>query len=347
MIRWSLEEIAAGQGPGGLRLDDAGDPTDVLAVVDLSAPAGDTVVREAATRLARRPAAVLVGVATGTSTVPTPLEEVLDCTVTHAHAEGRYLVSVSDADEAIERIERSVMAAPRACVALAALLRQTAQLGTPAGLAAESATYSMLLAGPEFQAWRAARPRRPPPDPAAPPVVLDRDGETVRVELNRPHRHNAFDREMRDELVQAFDFVLADPTIERVEFRGRGPSFGSGGDLDEFGTAPDSSTAHLIRLDRSVGARIDRCRERVVSYLHGFCIGSGIELPAFGDDVVAAPGTVIRLPEIEMGLIPGAGGTVSITRRIGRWRTAYLALTGAPLDEGTALGWGLVDRIHE
>ena len=54
---------------------------------------------------------------------------------------------------------------------------------------------------------------------------------------------------------------------------------------------------------------------------------------------------MIRLPEIAMGLIPGAGGTVSITRRIGRWRTAYLALSGLPIDAPTALDWGLVDEI--
>jgi enoyl-CoA hydratase/carnithine racemase len=61
--------------------------------------------------------------------------------------------------------------------------------------------------------------------------------------------------------------------------------------------------------------------------------------------VVAAEGSTFRLPETGMGLIPGAGGTVSVTRRIGRWRTLYLALTGRPLAASTALTWGLVDRV--
>ena len=59
----------------------------------------------------------------------------------------------------------------------------------------------------------------------------------------------------------------------------------------------------------------------------------------------AAPGTVIALPEVSLGLVPGAGGTVSIPRRIGRHRTAALALSGATIDAATALAWGLVDEI--
>jgi enoyl-CoA hydratase/carnithine racemase len=74
-------------------------------------------------------------------------------------------------------------------------------------------------------------------------------------------------------------------------------------------------------------------------------VGAGIELPAFARRVVAAPDTLIRLPEIAMGLIPGAGGTASIPPRIGRHRTAYLALTGTTLTAEQALGWGLVDAI--
>jgi enoyl-CoA hydratase/carnithine racemase len=62
--------------------------------------------------------------------------------------------------------------------------------------------------------------------------------------------------------------------------------------------------------------------------------------------VVAAGDTTFTLPEIGMGLIPGAGGTVSISRPVGRWRTLYLALAGCPLDAGTALAWGLVDRLE-
>ncbi len=79
--------------------------------------------------------------------------------------------------------------------------------------------------------------------------------------------------------------------------------------------------------------------------MHGTCVGAGVELPAFAGTVVAGPNTTFRLPENAMGLIPGAGGTVSIPRRIGRWRTLHLALSGMALNAATALAWGLADRV--
>ena len=68
-------------------------------------------------------------------------------------------------------------------------------------------------------------------------------------------------------------------------------------------------------------------------------------MAAFCGHVVAAPDAVFGLPELGLGLTPGAGGTVSVTRRIGRWRTAYLVLSGRTIDADTALAWGLVDEI--
>ena len=86
---------------------------------------------------------------------------------------------------------------------------------------------------------------------------------------------------------------------------------------------------------------------KVVAFVHGACVGSGIELPAFAARVVAAPDTRIWLPELSLGLVPGAGGTVSLPARIGRHRTALLALTGTPIDAPTARSWGLVDELAE
>jgi enoyl-CoA hydratase/carnithine racemase len=81
--------------------------------------------------------------------------------------------------------------------------------------------------------------------------------------------------------------------------------------------------------------------------LHGACVGAGVEIPALAGRVFATPDTRVRLPEVAMGLIPGAGGTASLPRRIGRHRTAWLGLVGAWLDATTALAWGLVDEIRE
>ena len=83
----------------------------------------------------------------------------------------------------------------------------------------------------------------------------------------------------------------------------------------------------------------------MTAQVHGHCVGAGAELAAFCHRVIADPGTLFRLPEVSMGLVPGQGGTVSIPRRIGAQRSAWLALTGRPIDASTALEWGLVDQL--
>ena len=176
-------------------------------------------------------------------------------------------------------------------------------------------------------------------------VLLARDDGTLRITLNRPHRRNAFNSAMREAWLDGLQIAAVDPAIERVVIDGAGPNFCSGGDLDEFGTLDDPASAHLLRVERSVGRAIHQLRDRVTFVVHGACVGAGVELPAFAGRVVARPDATFQLPEVSMGLVPGAGGTVSLPRRIGRERTTWLALTGEPIDATTALDWGLVDEI--
>ena len=213
------------------------------------------------------------------------------------------------------------------------------------GLIAESSTYSMLQASAQHQAWLAGRVRRDRPSATAPPVTVGRDGDRLLLMLARPHVHNAFDAATRDALLDGLAVAAADPSITEVMLAGQGPSFCSGGDLDEFGTAIDPAAAHVLRLARSVAAAMHALAPRVTVHVHGACIGAGIELAAFASRVVARDDATFALPEVGMGLVPGAGGTVSITHRIGRHRTMALALTGEAIDAPTALAWGLVDDV--
>jgi hypothetical protein len=249
-----------------------------------------------------------------------------------------------DATDGVAAIAATVALAPAAALTLSTLLPATAGATVYDGLQMESLAYSMLLAGPEFAAWRAHNPSGPAPMDHE-PVLLERAADVLTVTLNRPERHNAFSRAVRDGLIDALEVARLDPTITTVVLAGAGRSFCSGGDLDEFGTATDPVAAHLVRLARSAGWAVNRIRDRVTVRVQGACIGAGVEVPSFASRVEATPDAWFQLPEIGMGLVPGAGGTVSITRRIGRWRTAYLALSGARLDAGTALTWGLVDAV--
>ena len=268
---------------------------------------------------------------------------------THGEVDPAWLelcdVVLAEDDPALGRVEENLAARPIAGTTLALLLRAAPQRSIADGLVAESAAYSVLQSGPEFAAWRSANTPRPDRDDA-PRVRTERAGDTLVITLVRPKRLNALDAQMRDELMDALTLAAADDGITNVEWRGEGKSFCAGGDLDEFGTRPDPATAHLVRLQRSVGRTLAALTKPTVSYLHGPCMGSGIELAAFTDTVVGAPDTTLALPEIGLGLVPGAGGTVSLTRRIGRLRTASLAFSAEPIDVTTAKEWGLVDRIE-
>ena len=254
-------------------------------------------------------------------------------------------VVVAAGDPVLDAIRENLERFPLTAAALALLLRGQSGRSVDEGLVAESAVYSVLQSGPEFSAWRAQHPVRHEPDDGA-RVRVKREGPRLILTLTRPDRLNALDARMRDEIIEGLAVAAADPGVTVVELRGEGPAFCAGGDLDEFGSRSDPASAHILRLQRSIGRELSNLGARTTAYVHGACVGSGIELAAFTSRVVAAADTRIALPEIGLGLVPGAGGTVSLTRRIGRLRTAWLAFSGATIDAATALDWGLVDDLE-
>jgi hypothetical protein len=242
-------------------------------------------------------------------------------------------------------LRRRVQAHPLAAMGLVQLLRHGEGRDVEAGLVAESLVYATLQAGPEFAAWRAARAPRQKPASPEPAVRVWRELDRLHLRLNRPDKRNAFSAEMRDALCEGLRLAVADASIERVVLSGEGACFSAGGDLDEFGTLPDPATAHAVRTTRSPARLLALCADRVRAELHGACIGAGIELPAFAARVVAREDAFAELPELAMGLVPGAGGTVSLPHRIGRQRTAWLALSGERIDAARGLAWGLFDEV--
>ncbi len=270
-------------------------------------------------------------------------------TLTEDATDDRRVITVASIPATVELLRGRVARWPQAAAVCGDVLRTTDR-GAPArhGLLTESLAYSTLQAGGEFARWLAAR------GPAqvtacSDPVAAQRTGNTLWISLNRPERHNALSDETRAALLEALDVARLDPSIDELVLSGAGPSFCSGGDLAEFGSFTDPASAHLARIRHSPGLVLDevaarlgaRCRARV----HGHVLGGGLELAAFCGHIEAHPGSRFGLPELSLGLIPGAGGTVSVTRRIGRWRMAYLVLAGAVLDAATALAWGLVDAL--
>jgi enoyl-CoA hydratase/carnithine racemase len=270
-------------------------------------------------------------------------------TLTEEPCADRRVITVDSVTDTLAELRQRCERWPHASSVCDDVLRAVQPDGPAlAGVLTESLAYSTLQAGPEFARWLTERgPVRMPE--FADPVQAQRDGDVLRIRFNRPQRHNAFSTDARAALLEALAVAQLDPSVTGIVLTGNGPSFCSGGDLAEFGTFADPASAHLARTRHSPALAIDAltatlgrsCRAEV----HGRVMGSGLEMAAFCGWIEAHEDSVFGLPELSLGLIPGAGGTLSVTRRIGRWRTAYLVLTGRALGAATALAWGLVDAI--
>jgi enoyl-CoA hydratase/carnithine racemase len=270
----------------------------------------------------------------------------VDVALTTARAPGRSWVRVDDVDDAIATLSAALTRNPIASVVAAQVFRSTQKLDAAEALLVESLAYGMLQGGSEYYRWLArARHDRHDLPQSAPDVTIDRVGDDLTLTFNRPRQRNAYRARTRDELIAGLEFAIVDDTIDTVHLRGSGPSFGSGGDLSEFGTVPDGATGHLIRSARNAVLLLSGMTTRTVAHMNGPCYGAGVELSAACSRVIAERNTTMTLPEVAMGLIPGAGGTWSIARRVGRHRATWLAVSGETIDVERALDWGLVDEV--
>lgn len=260
-----------------------------------------------------------------------------------AHPLAPWLDAVVEAPFTAAMLQQACHDQPEAAAILVQLLRLIEGLEVEAALIAESLAYAVLQGSDGHRCWQAARRM----EPALPPgrVLLERSDDLLTILLDRPAAHNAIDRTMRDALREAFELAALDRDIQRIELRGAGKAFSLGADLSEFGSTRDPATAHAIRMASLPAHAIARCADRLNVHVPGACVGSGLEMAAFAHRLTAGRAAWFQLPELAMGIIPGAGGCVSVSRRIGRQRAALLMLTGRRISAETALGWGLIDGL--
>ncbi len=176
-------------------------------------------------------------------------------------------------------------------------------------------------------------------------VLYDADRHVATITLDRPPRLNAYDVTMRDELDLALAAAADDPEIRVVVLKGSGRAFCSGGDLYEFGSAPSPLAARGARFARDVPMRLARFPKPIVAAVHGFAVGSGLEMALLADFCLAAADTRFRLPEVGLGMIPGVGGTQTLPRAIGLGHAADLTLARRWVSADEALGLGIVTRV--
>lgn len=259
----------------------------------------------------------------------------------HDHPVAAQVDALASPEIGLGALVLCIEAAPAAAQVVVDLLRCTEGLPPAQALVAESLAYAALQGSAAHREWRAADG-----EPAAPGAVrIDRRDSGLHLTLDRPEAHNAIDRAMRDALHDAFVLARLDPEIRVVRLGATGRCFSTGADLAEFGTTTDPAAAHAIRMKTLPARALLEWGGRFEVHVQGPCIGSGLELAAFADRLTASPDAWFQLPELRMGILPGAGGCVSLPRRIGRQRTAALILSGRRIGARTALEWGLVDAI--
>lgn len=246
----------------------------------------------------------------------------------------------------LPRITTNIAKSPLAAMILVQHLRVSEHSSLTDALTAESFAYAAVQKGPEFLNWLNSVPHKlRTPRWSSEPLIADLDGDVFRLTLNDAKNGNAIGINMRDALCEVLDLALADPTIRKVYISAVGRTFSTGGEVSEFGEVTDPATAHWVRSLRLPAWRLARLQQRLHIHVNGAAIGAGAEIAAFGSSVSASEKSWFQLPELKYGLIPGAGGTASLTRRIGRQRTAFMALSMKRINAATALEWGLVDKI--
>jgi enoyl-CoA hydratase/carnithine racemase len=177
-------------------------------------------------------------------------------------------------------------------------------------------------------------------------LIYEKEGALALVTLNRPQFLNAYNIQMRDDLFEVLNAIRDDDEVRVALFKGAGEkAFCAGADLSEFLTAPPPVAARQIRFDRDVWGLFLRIPQPLIAVLHGYVLGSGIEMALCCDLRITTDDTQFGLPEVELGIIPAAGGTQTLPRAVGRGNALDMLLTGRWIDAREALRIKLVNRI--
>lgn len=177
-------------------------------------------------------------------------------------------------------------------------------------------------------------------------IIYEKVDGIAYVTLNRPKALNAYNVKMRDELYEILGAIKDDPDVDVVILKGAGEkAFCAGADLSEFLTAPPPVFARQARFERDIWSRFLSVEQPVIAAMHGYVLGSGIEMSLCCDIRLASDDARFGLPEPGLGIIPAAGGSQTLPRTIGQAAALEILLSGRWIDAKEALKVKLVNRI--
>jgi enoyl-CoA hydratase len=179
----------------------------------------------------------------------------------------------------------------------------------------------------------------------SPLQTTDRDGIRV-LTVNRPDKLNALNAATLDALHAAFDAAAADPAVRVIVLTGAGSkAFVAGADIAEMSGLSAVQGRDFSQRGQRMMRRLERMPKPVIAMINGFALGGGLELAMACHLRIAADNAKVGQPEINLGLIPGFGGTQRLLRLAGRAATLELCLQGAPIDAARAHALGIVNRV--
>lgn len=177
-------------------------------------------------------------------------------------------------------------------------------------------------------------------------LIYEKKNAIAYVTLNRPEFLNVYNVQMRDDLFEVLSAIEDDPEVVVGIFKGAGEkAFCAGADLSEFLTAPSPAVAREIRWERDVWGLFLDIPQPLIAAVHGYVLGSGIEIALCCDIRIASEDARFGLPEVGLGIIPAAGGTQTLPRTVGRGRALEMLLTSRWIGAEEALRIGLVNRV--
>jgi enoyl-CoA hydratase len=176
-------------------------------------------------------------------------------------------------------------------------------------------------------------------------LLVERRERVALITINRPEKRNALNIKTREEGAAVLEELSADETIRVVVFTGAGDkAFIAGADIAEF-QGRTAITQREVMLGRSLFTAIDNFPKPVIAMVNGYCLGGGCELALSCDLRIASDRASFGQPEINLGIIPGGGGTQRLTRLLGEGKAMELILTGDIIDAQTAYNLGLVNMV--
>src|SRR5690348_5986928 len=166
------------------------------------------------------------------------------------------------------------------------------------------------------------------------------------ITINRPDKLNALNKKVLDELNDAVQEIYNDTNIHAAIITGAGnKAFVAGADIAEFTALKDDDGKLLAKKGQDIFFKIENCSKPIVAAVNGFALGGGCELAMACHFRVASDNAKFGQPEVNLGLIPGYGGTQRLTQLIGKGRALELLMTGNMIDASIALEYGLVNHV--